>query len=116
MAQPSKSRPVIVSQSIIAGLQFIFAGLSANNLGEYSNKTLLAIGVFGMLLTTGVQVGIMFYVQNSVTPTEDVVAYRNRDNIIVAGAAATDPEKAAAAVEVLTTAPAGDGVTGQQGS
>lgn len=102
-----KSRPVLVTQSIIAGLQFIFSGLSATNLGEYANKTLLMIGVFGMLLTTGVQVGVMFYVQNAVTPAEDVVAYRDKNGEIVPGALAGDSDKAAAAVQALTTPPAG---------
>ena len=102
-----KSRPVLVTQSIIAGLQFIFSGLSATNLGEYANRTLLMVGVFGMLLTTGVQVGVMFYVQNAVTPTEDVVAYRDRNGEIVPGALAADPARASEAVTALTTPPAG---------
>lgn len=99
----SKSRPVVISLSIIAGLQFIFAGLSATNLGEYANRTLLAIGVFGMLLTTGAQVGIQFYLQQVVTPTQDVVAFRDREGKIVPGKLASDPARAAEAVDVLTT-------------
>ena len=103
----TKSRPVIISQSVIAGLQFIFSGLTAAQLGDLSNTTLISIGVFGMLITSGAQVGIMFYVQNAVTPSADVVAYRNRDDVIVAGPAAADEDKAAAAVQVLTTPAAG---------
>jgi hypothetical protein len=103
-----KSRPVVVTQSIIAGSQFVFSGLSATNLGEYANRTLLMIGVFGMLLTTGVQVGVMLYVQNAVTPAEDVIAYRDSDGATVAGPLANDTTRAAEAVTALTTAPAGD--------
>jgi hypothetical protein len=106
----NKSRPVVIVMSVLAGLQFLFAGMTAANLGDLANKTVLTVGAFGMLATAAAQVAMQFYVQNQVTPTQDVVAYRNREGDIVPGQLAVDQDKAAAAVEVLSTPPAGDPV------
>lgn len=105
----TKSRPVIIFMSVLAGLQFLFAGMTATNLGEFANQTILAIGAYGMLATAACQIGVQFYLQQLVTPVQDVVAYRDRNGSIVPGELANDPGRAQEAVDVLTT-PAADDV------
>jgi small basic protein len=84
-----KSRPVVITMSILAALQFLFGGLTALNLPDGSyNSTVLTIGAFGTLAVAASQVGIQFYVQNLVTPQVDVAAYRDDTGNIVAGPAA----------------------------
>jgi hypothetical protein len=103
-----KSQPIALIDGIIAGLLFIFGGMSATNLGDQANHTVLALGVWGSLVVTGMKVGLIAYQQSKVTPFEDVVTFRDRDGNIVTGPLASDPARAAQAVQVLTTAPAAD--------
>ncbi len=77
-----KSRPVLITFSILAALQVIAGGAA---LQDVIGKT--AFGLF-VLAVAAVQVGMTFYVQNSVVPAQDTVAYVNQDGIAVAGPAA----------------------------
>ena len=94
----SKSRPVIITMSVLAGLQILTAGAA---LGEVIGVKLAA---FFVLLVASAQGGVQFFVQAAVTPAADVIAYRNKDDVVVTGDAANDPVKAAAAVQALTPA------------
>lgn len=77
-----KTRPVLITFSILAALQVIAGGAA---LQDVIGKT--AFGLF-VLTVAAVQVGMTFYVQNSVVPAQDAVAYINQDGIAVAGPAA----------------------------
>lgn len=86
---PMKSRPVVITMSILAALQFLFGGLVTLNLPDDSyNATILTVGAFGTLAVAAAQSGIQFYVQNLVTPHVDVAAFRDHHGEIVAGPAA----------------------------
>ena len=102
-----KARPIALLDGIIAGALFIFGGMSATNLGEHANHTVLTVGVWGTLIVTGAKVGLIAYQQSLVTPMEDVVAFRDKNGDIIPGPLATDTARAAEAVDVLTTPPAG---------
>ena len=91
---PMKSRPVVITMSILAGLQFLFGGLVTLNLPDESySVTVLTIGAFGTLAVAAAQTGIQFYLQNLVTPQVDVAAYRNSEGNIVSGPAAPPTEQ-----------------------
>lgn len=86
---PMKSRPVLIAMSILGALQFLFGGLVTLNLpGHGFNETALTVGAVGTLVVAASQFGIQFYVQNLVTPHEDVAAFRDKYGQIVAGPAA----------------------------
>jgi hypothetical protein len=88
-----KSRPVVITMSILAALQFLFGGLVTLNLPDESyNATVLTVGAFGTLLVAAAQTGVQFYVQNLVTPQVDVAAYRDSSGQIVSGPAAPPAE------------------------
>lgn len=77
-----KSRPVLITFSILAGLQVLAGGAALSDIvGE---------DVFGLfvLAVAAVQVGMTFYVQNQVVPVDDVAAYSNKEGNVVAGPAA----------------------------
>lgn len=78
----NKSRPVLIIFSILAGLQ-VLTGAAA--LGDVIGDQ--AFGLFA-LGVGAVQVGMTFYVQNSVVPVQDVAAYQNSYGDVVAGPAA----------------------------
>lgn len=105
-----KSHPIALIDGIIAGALFIFGGMSATNLGEHANHTILSTGVWGTLVVTGLKVGLIAYQQSLVTPVEDVVAYRDKTGTVVSGPLADNTDRAAEAVAVLTTPPAGEAV------
>lgn len=97
-----KSRPVLIVFSILAALQ-VLAGATA--LSDIIGKDTFALFA---LLVAAVQVGMTFYVQNQVVPTQDVGAYTNTAGQLVAGPAAgvTNGKE----VEVVKTeAPASEG-------
>jgi hypothetical protein len=75
----NKSRPVLVTFSILAGLQVMAGGAA---LGDVIGMT--AYALFG-LTVAAVQVGMTFYVQNQVTPHEDVIQYVDADGNIAPG-------------------------------
>lgn len=78
----SKSRPVLIVFSILAGLQvFTAAATVADVLGPTAMGLIVAaIGA--------VQVGLSFYVQNLTVPVQDVAAYQSSSGQVVAGPAA----------------------------
>ena len=78
----NKSRPVLITFSILAGLQ-VLTGAAA--LGD-----VIGDQAFGLLaiVVAAIQVGMTFYVQNQVTPAEDVAAYVDQAGNTVAGPAA----------------------------
>lgn len=77
----NKSRPVVIIFSILAGLQILSnAGGLSEILGP---KVFFLLGI----LVASVQVGMTFYVQNSVVPQAEVGAYTNNQGDMVAGPA-----------------------------
>lgn len=100
----SKSRPVIITMSVLAGLQILTAGAALSDvIGPKA-------AAFFVLVVAAAQGGVQFFVQAMVTPTADVIAYRNKNDYVVAGEAARDPAKAAAAVELLSPAAPEEGL------
>ena len=77
-----KSRPVVIIFSILAGLQILS---NAGGLSEVMGAKIFFL--FGIIVAA-TQVGMTFYVQNTVTPNEDVAAYANSHGQVVAGPAA----------------------------
>lgn len=78
----TKSRPVLITQAILAGLQVITAGsLLADIVGEQH------VGLI-VLAIAAIQTGMAFYNQSKVTPNGDVAAYVDGENSMVAGPAA----------------------------
>lgn len=78
----SKSRPVLITFSILAALQVLTGGsVLADLLGK-------DIASFIILLIAAVQVGMTFFVQNQTVPVRDSVAYINENGDAVAGPAA----------------------------
>ncbi len=77
-----KSRPVLITFSILAGLHVL---CSAAALGDVIGVTAFALLNIGV---ASVEVGMTFYVQNGVVPQQDVGAYTNSTGQMVAGPAA----------------------------
>lgn len=98
----SKSRPVIVIMSILAGLQILAAGAALADVVGMKTAALFVLAV------AAAQGGMQFYVQSVVTPVQDVVAYRDKSGTVVPGQLANDPDRAQEAVEVLITPAAED--------
>lgn len=93
----SKSRPVVIIFSILAGLQIL------SNAGGLSDIVGAKIFFLFGLMVAAVQVGMTFYVQNTVVPQEDVGSYVNQEGKLVAGPASgvTNGKE----VEVIKTEP-----------
>lgn len=100
----SKSRPVVIVFSILAGMQIL------SNAGGLSDIVGSKIFFMFGLLVASIQVGMTFYVQNSVVPQEDVGAYTNAEGKMVAGQASgvTNGKE----VEVVKTEPPASEGTG----
>ena len=77
-----KSRPVLITFSILAGLQIL---TSAGGLSEVVGPQIFFL--FG-LVVAAVQVGMTFYVQNQTVPVQDSGAYVDQEGKMVAGPAA----------------------------
>jgi hypothetical protein len=78
----TKSRPVLLGNSILAALQVL---ASAAALGDVIGKTPFALF---SIVVGAVAVGWNVYVQGIVTPQADVAAYVNSAGEVVAGPAA----------------------------
>lgn len=89
----TKSRPVLITFSILAGLQ-VLTGAAA--LGDVIGDQ--AFGLFAIVVAA-VQVGMTFYVQNQVVPNGDVAAYVNEAGTVVAGPAAAPTNGSAVVVQ-----------------
>ena len=77
-----KSKPVLITFSILAGLQ-VLTGAAA--LGDVIGDQLF--GLFAIVVAA-VQVGMTFYVQNQTVAVLDVAAYADKTGQVVAGPAA----------------------------
>lgn len=77
-----KSRPVLITFSILAGLQVLAAGAALSDTIGKDTTGLIVLAV------AAVQAGLSFYVQGGVVPHADVAAYINSDGEAVAGPAA----------------------------
>lgn len=81
----TKNEPVLVAMSILAALQFFFAG--ATGVSLFTGSDLVAgIMAAGSLATAAAQTGIQFYVRGQVTPMSDV-AELVKDGKVIAGPA-----------------------------
>lgn len=78
----TKSRPVLVTQAVLAALQVLTAG---SVLADVIGAQLAALIVLGI---AAVQTGAAIYVQGLVVPVSDVAAYTDGSQILVAGPAA----------------------------
>lgn len=77
-----KSRPVLITFSILAGLQVLTGGAVLTDvIGE-------KFAGFFILVVSAVQVGMTFYVQNLTVPYRDAVAFVDGQGDVVAGPAA----------------------------
>lgn len=85
-----KPEPVLLAMSILAGLQFLFAGAAASTLLSGLPYVAL-ICVVGNLAVAAAQTGIQFYVRGQVTPNEVVVTRVSGDGTVVAGEASPLP-------------------------
>lgn len=90
-----KSRPVLITFSILAGLQ-VLTGAAA--LGDVIGEQ--AFGLFSIAVAA-VQVGMTFYVQNQTVPVGDVAAYVNTEGRTVAGPASPPVVQDGTSVEVV---------------
>lgn len=95
----SKSRPVVIAMSVLAGLQVLGAGAA---LTEVIGGKAAALFV---LVVAAAQVGVQFYVQSQVVPVVDVAAYRDGAGDIVSGPAAPPEGREAEVVAEGTTGP-----------
>lgn len=77
----SKSRPVLITFSILAGLQILTAGSVLSDVIGPQIAGLIVLGI------AAVQGGLSFYVQGQVVPQQDVAAFVNKDHEVVAGPA-----------------------------
>ena len=77
----ANAEPVVITMSILAALQFLFAGAG---LGDVIG----AKAVFmGMLVVGAIQVGMQFWVRGQVVAAENVVAQVSPAGDVVAGPA-----------------------------
>lgn len=104
-----KSRPVLITFSVLAGLQILTAGAA---LGDIIGGQLAA---FFALAVGSAQAGMAFYVQGVVVPQEDVAAYQDADGHVVAGPAAGATNGTPVTVEPGTLVHAEQGVVGEYG-
>lgn len=86
-----QTEPVLVTMSVLAGLQYFFATLAGAGILMDLNPVVPIIAAGGMLLTASVQMGVQFYVRGQVTPTADVVESVTGDGTVVAGPASEIP-------------------------
>lgn len=78
----TKSRPVLITFSILAGLQVLTGAAALSDvIGDQ------AFGLFAIAVAA-VQVGMTFFVQNQVVPAQEVAAYQDKEGHVVAGPAA----------------------------
>lgn len=78
----SRSKPVLITFSVLAGLQVLCAGASlAEMIGA---KT----AGFVILVVAAVQAGMTFYVHNEVVPNKNVAARKLPDGRVISGPAA----------------------------
>ena len=82
----TKPQPVLIAQGVLAGLAFIFGGLTTMA-ATTGNEVLALIGGLGTLFTGGANIAVGFIVQGQVVPLQDVAAYVDTNRRTVAGPA-----------------------------
>lgn len=93
-----KSRPVVITFSILAGMQVV---TNATGLSDVvPSKYIFLLGI----LVAAVQVGMTYYVQNQVVPFEDTAAYVDTEGRMVAGPASPPAVLDGTTVEVSVPA------------
>lgn len=97
----NKSRPVLITFSILAGLQILTAGAA---LGDVVGDKVAGLIV---LAVAAVQAGMSFYVQGQVVPLQDTAAYVDTKGNTVAGPASPPQVVDGAQVEVVNSNMAG---------
>lgn len=93
----NKSRPVLITFSILAGLQILTAGAT---LGDVVGDKVAGLIV---LAVAAVQAGMSFYVQGQVVPLADTAAYVDTKGNTVAGPASPPSVVDGSSVEVTPT-------------
>ena len=78
--------PVLITMSVLAGLQTFFAGSTATTVVVEADRLLTAIFAFGALAVGAAQFGLQFYVRGRVVPLE-AVSERVVNGVVVAGPA-----------------------------
>jgi hypothetical protein len=91
----NKSRPVLITFSVLAGLQILTAGTA---LADVIGKDVAGLIV---LAVAAVQAGMSFYVQGQVVPLQDTAAYVDTKGNTVAGPASPPQVIDGSAVEVV---------------
>lgn len=94
------SEPVLVTQSVLAGLHAFFGGSAAVSAFVEGNAVLTAMFAFGNLAVAAAQMGVAFYVRGQVVPLEAVVERVTENDQVVAGPA-NDMLPSGAPVRVL---------------
>lgn len=95
----NKSRPVVITFSILAGLQVLTGGTALTDVLGDQAAGLIIIAI------AAVQVGMTFYVQNQVVPFEDAGAYVDQSGNMVAGPASPPSVSQGDSVNVVTSLP-----------
>jgi hypothetical protein len=75
------SEPVIITLSVLAFLQLLFAGAG---LGDIIGEQVVFLG---MLVVGAAQGGIQFWLRGQVVAADNVVAYVSPESVVVAGSA-----------------------------
>lgn len=88
----TKSRPVLIVFSILAGAQVLTAGSALADIIGAKPAALVVIVI------AAIQAGMTFYVQGVVTPARDVAAYVDENGKTVAGPASSPPDGTAVIV------------------
>jgi hypothetical protein len=95
----NKSRPVLITFSILAGLQILTAGAALSDvLGD-------KVAGLVVLAVAAVQAGMSFYVQNQVVPVNDTAAYVDTSGNLVAGPASPPSVVDGESVAVIASSP-----------
>lgn len=93
----NKSRPVLITFSVLAGLQILTAGAA---LGDVVGTKVAGLVV---LAVAAVQAGMSFYVQGQVVPLQDTAAYVDTKGNTVAGPASPPQVVDGESVEVVSS-------------
>ena len=91
----NKSRPVLITFSVLAGLQILTAGTALADVIGAQTAGLIVLAV------AAVQAGMSFYVQGQVVPLVDTAAYVDTKGNTVAGPASPPQVVDGASVTVV---------------
>lgn len=92
----NKSRPVLITFSILATLQVILGGTALADVGVPAAWLALTA-----VIVAAVQFGVSFYVQGQVVPLGDTAAYLDQQGRLVAGPASPPAVLDGTSVEVV---------------